>query len=104
MPTKIARELLGAEKIIGRSTHCLEDIKKAEREGCDYIGIGPIFPSETKKQLNPIGIDYLKKGLSETRLPYYSFGGMNNSIITKLNQIINLRVVNFIEITTYQVK
>ena len=92
MPTKIARELLGAEKIIGRSTHCLEDIKNAEAEGCDYIGIGPIFPSETKKQLNPIGIDYLKKGLSETLLPAFAIGGMNKSNITKLNQINNLRI------------
>ena len=92
MPTKIARELLGAEKIIGRSTHCLEDIKNAEAEGCDYIGMGPIFPSETKKQLNPIGIDYLKKGLSETLLPAFAIGGMNKSNITKLNQINNLRI------------
>ena len=92
MPTKIARELLGAEKIIGRSTHCLEDIKNAEGEGCDYIGIGPIFPSETKKQLNPIGIDYLKKGLSETLLPAFAIEGMDKSNITKLNQINNLRI------------
>ena len=92
IPTKIARDLLGAEKIIGRSTHCLEDIKDAEEEGCDYIGLGPIFSSETKKQLNPIGIDYLKKGLSETLLPAFAIGGINYSNITKLNQINNLRI------------
>ena len=92
IPTQIARELLGTEKIIGRSTHCLEDIKNAEMEGCDYIGIGPIFPSETKKQLNPIGIDYLKKGLSETLLPAFAIGGINNSNIRKLNKINNLRI------------
>ena len=92
IPTKIARELLGTEKIIGRSTHCLEDIKNAEQEGCDYIGIGPIFPSETKKQLNPIGINYLKKGLNETFLPAFAIGGMNKSNITKLNHINNLRI------------
>ncbi len=92
IPTKIARELLGAEKIIGRSTHCLEDIKNAEEEGCDYIGIGPIFSSETKKELNPIGIDHLKKGSSETLLPAFAIGGINNSNIKKLNQINNLRI------------
>jgi thiamine-phosphate pyrophosphorylase len=92
IPTKIARDLLGAEKIIGRSTHCLEDIKDAEEEGCDYIGLGPIFSSETKKQLNPIGIDNLKKGLSETVLPAFAIGGINYSNITKLNQINNLRI------------
>ena len=92
IPTTIARELLGAEKIIGRSTHCLEDIKNAEEEGCDYIGIGPIFPSETKKQLHPIGIDYLRKGLSKTLLPAFAIGGINSSNINQLNQINNLRI------------
>jgi len=92
IPTKIARELLGNERIIGRSTHCLEDIKNAEEEGCDYIGIGPIFTSETKKQLNPIGVDYLRKGFSETHLPAFAIGGINSSNIKKLNQINNLRI------------
>jgi len=92
MPTKIARKLLGYEKIIGRSTHCLKDIKKAEEEGCDYIGIGAIFPSETKTKLNPIGIDYLKKGLNQTLLPAFAIGGINSSNINKLNQINNLRI------------
>ena len=92
IPTKIAKELLGNEKIIGRSTHSLEDIKNAEEEGCDYIGIGPIFPSETKKQLNPMGIDYLKMGLKETILPAFAIGGINNSNIKKLNRINNLRI------------
>tara|TARA_Y100001968_G_scaffold228266_1_gene211074 strand:- start:827 stop:1879 length:1053 start_codon:yes stop_codon:yes gene_type:complete len=92
IPTKIAREILGTEKIIGRSTHCLEDIKNAEEECCDYIGIGPIFSSKTKKQLNPIGVDHLKKGLSETSLPAFAIGGINNSNIRKLKNINNLRI------------
>ena len=92
VPTQIARELLGDEKIIGRSTHCLKEIKNAEEEGSDYIGIGPIFPSETKKQLDPIGIDYLRKGLSKTLLPAFAIGGINSSNINKLNQINNLRI------------
>ena len=92
IPPKIARELLGAEKIIGRSTHCLEDIKDAEVEGCDYIGIGPVFPSQTKKQLNPIGINYRKKGLNETLLPAFAIGGINSSNINELNKVNNLRI------------
>ena len=92
IPTKIARNLLGPEKIIGRSTHCLEDIKNAENEGCDYIGIGPIFRSETKKKLKPFGIDYLRKGLNKTLLPAFAIGGINSSNINKLNQVNNLRI------------
>ena len=92
IPTKTARELLGHEKIIGRSTHCLEDIKNAEKEGCDYIGIGPIFTSETKKQLKPIGIDYLRNGLNNTLLPAFAIGGINSSNINQLNKLKNLRI------------
>ena len=92
IPTNIARELIGSEKIIGRSTHCLDDIKNAEKEGCDYIGIGPIFPSKTKKKLNPIGIDYLLKGLNKTLLPAFAIGGIDSSNINKLNKINNLRI------------
>ena len=92
IPTKIAREIVGTEKIIGRSTHCLEDIKNAEDEGCDYIGIGPIFHSATKKKLTPIGIDYLRKGLNKTLLPAFAIGGINSSNINELNQLNDLRI------------
>ncbi len=92
IPTEIARALIGSEKIIGRSTHSLEDIKNAEEEGCDYIGIGPIFTSKTKQQLDPIGIDYLQNGLDETLLPAFAIGGINSSNIKKLNEINNLRI------------
>ncbi len=90
--TNIARKLLGPEKIIGRSTHCLEDLEDAEVKGCDYIGIGPIFPSKTKKRLNPIGIDYLKKGYNKFQLPAFAIGGINSSNINELNQLNNLRI------------
>ncbi len=92
IPTHVARKLLGSEKIIGRSTNCIEDIKNAEDEGCDYIGIGPIFASETKKKLNPIGINNLKKGLDQTLIPAFAIGGIDSSNINKLNQINGLRI------------
>ena len=92
IPTKIARQILGSEKIIGRSTHCFEEIKDAEEEGCDYIGIGPIFPSKTKKILNPLGVDYLKEGLRRSSLPSFAIGGINSSNINNLNEIDNLRI------------
>jgi len=92
IPTKIARQILGSEKIIGRSTHSFEEIKDAEEEGCDYIGIGPIFPSKTKKIRHPLGIDYLKEGFKRTLLPSFAIGGINSSNINKLNEIENLRI------------
>ena len=92
VPSKIARQILGSEKIIGKSTHCFEDIKNAEEEGCDYVGIGPIFRSKTKKKLNPLGVDYLKEGFGRSLLPSFAIGGINSSNIKKLNEIENLRI------------
>lgn len=92
MPTKIARKIMGSEKIIGRSTHCLDDIKNAEDEGCDYIGIGSIFSSKTKKQLNPKGIVYLSQALNKTHLPAFAIGGINSSNIDQLKSIDNIRI------------
>ncbi len=92
MPTEIARKLLGPEKIIGRSTHCLEDIQKAEDEGCDYIGIGPIFSSETKKELKALGTDYLKQGLMAANLPAFAIGGINTSNINKIHQMNKIKI------------
>ena len=92
MPTKIARKIIGSDKIIGRSTHCLEDIKNSHHEGCDYIGIGPIFSSKTKSGLNPIGIDYLKELLYQNKLPAFAIGGINNSNIDQLSSIANVRI------------
>ena len=92
IPTKVARQILGPERIIGRSTHCLEDIENAKSEGCDYIGIGPIFPSKTKKKLDPLGIDYLREGLKKTLLPAFAIGGINSSNVNKLHQLNNIRI------------
>ena len=47
---------------------------------------------ETKNKLNPIGIDYLRKGLDTTILPAFAIGGINSSNINELNQINNLRI------------
>src|SRR3989304_2179163 len=48
LPVSEARKILGRGKLIGISTHNIEQALKAEREGADYIGFGPIFETETK--------------------------------------------------------
>ncbi len=92
MPTNIARKIIGSEKIIGRSTHSIEEIKRAEEEGCDYIGIGPIFQSKTKKDLSPVGTSYLREGLNITKLPAFAIGGINNSNLDQLKSITNIKI------------
>lgn len=70
-----ARRILG-NKIIGRSTHNMEQALQAQREGADYIGVGPIFPTNTKKDAAPIGIDVLKKIVKVVSIPAFAIGGI----------------------------
>ena len=56
----------------------------AEQEDCDYLGIGPINQSNTKKGLNPIGIDYIKQISKTTQLPWFAIGGITNSNLDKV--------------------
>ena len=57
---KTARKLLGYSKIIGISANNEIDISNAYKEGCNYIGIGPVFETATKKNKKPIGIEKIK--------------------------------------------
>lgn len=75
---KTARMLLGKDKIIGLTVHNLEEAIKAEKLGVDYIGLGPIFKTDTKKDTrNPIGTEMIKKVRKEVSLPIVAIGGID---------------------------
>lgn len=77
-PYEIARKLLGEEKIIGISANSVEDAVMAEEMGADYIGLGPIFPTSTKKDAgSAIGVDVIRKVKKEVGIPIIAIGGIN---------------------------
>lgn len=77
----LTRRLLGPAKIIGRSTSGPEFAEKALREGADYIGVGPVFETNTKKHRKAAGLEYIR-WISEWRgLPYFAIGGVNRNTI-----------------------
>ncbi|WP_039656287.1 thiamine phosphate synthase [Clostridium tyrobutyricum] len=79
MPLSIARKILGDKKIIGISTGTIEEALEAESGGADYIGIGTIFNTGTKKDTdNPLGVDGLKKVYDSVNIPAVAIGGINN--------------------------
>ena len=82
---KTARKLLGFSKIIGISANNEIDISNALKEGCDYIGIGPVFETATKKNKKPIGIKKIKTLTKDLNIPWFAIGGI------KLNDISYLR-------------
>ncbi|MDQ0340343.1 thiamine-phosphate pyrophosphorylase [Caldalkalibacillus uzonensis] len=77
LPLEEARKILGPDKIIGISTHKLEEAKRAEEGGADYIGVGPVFPTITKEDVvDPVGLEYVREVVAHIRIPFVAIGGI----------------------------
>jgi thiamine-phosphate pyrophosphorylase len=77
LPVDSARALLGPGKLIGYSTHVLEQVREADRSTADYVAFGPIFPTASKE--NPdrvVGLEGLGKARQVTRKPLVAIGGI----------------------------
>lgn len=83
MPLSIARKILGPDKIIGISAGNIKEALEAERNGADYLGIGAIFYTNSKKDIDtPIGLDGLKNITGKINIPSVAIGGVNASNAT----------------------
>jgi len=83
---KTARKLLGYSKIVGISANNAIDIANALKEGCDYIGIGPVFESTTKKNKIPLGIENIKTLTKDLNIPWFAIGGIKSNNISYLKR------------------
>lgn len=72
-----ARQLLGRDKLIGISTHNLEEAKAAEAAGADYIGFGAMYPTDTKDIQHLPGTDVLAAVRPAIAIPIVAIGGIN---------------------------
>jgi thiamine-phosphate pyrophosphorylase len=81
LPMSEARKIVGRNKIIGVSTHSLEQAVEAERGGADYIGFGPVLHTMTKDAGSPKGIDMLREVKNQVTIPVVAIGGINLSNI-----------------------
>lgn len=80
MPYKIARKLLGPNKIIGLTVHSLNQAIRAEKIGADYLGVSPIFKTGTKQDAGvPCGVELIRKIKGRCRIPVIAVGGINLS-------------------------
>ena len=79
-----ARVLAGAEVLVGKSTHSLEQAIEAEREGADYIGVGPIFATPTKPDYVPVGLGLIGRVRECVRVPQFCIGGVNEETLPEV--------------------
>ncbi|MEE8360035.1 MAG: thiamine phosphate synthase [Candidatus Omnitrophota bacterium] len=87
LPCKCARRLLGNDKLIGISTHNIKQAQTAQEDGADYIGVGPIFKTRTKPDLNAIGLNIVDEISREIRIPAFFIGGIN---LSNLNEVLTM--------------
>lgn len=93
MPIKEARKILGKDKIIGGTANNFEDIVKHYNDGADYIGLGPLRYTNTKKKLSPVlGFEGYRNIIEKCKtqgidIPIYAIGGIRIEDIEELKRI-----------------
>lgn len=72
-----ARAIVGPEMIVGRTTHNIEQGKKAEAEKLvDYISVGPVYATPTKPGRQPTGLAYVREAAAQLTIPFVAIGGI----------------------------
>ncbi len=77
MPVDAVRQLIGTEKIIGLSTHSPAQAADAAAQGVSYIGVGPLYATQTKDDVcAPVGLEYLDHVARTHAIPFVAIGGI----------------------------
>jgi len=84
LPLTVARRLLPQDRIIGVSTHSLEQALKAQAEGSDYIAVGAVFPTSTKEGAVAVGPETLRRIREAVSLPVVAIGGINRDNVAQV--------------------
>lgn len=78
------RSMIGEDKILGISAGTIEEAIAAEKAGADYIGVGAVFATGTKKNARNLPVEALKKIVSAVSIPVVAIGGINSKNLMEL--------------------
>jgi len=77
LDVEAARRLCGASCWVGISTHTLEQVREADQSSADYLAVGPVFGTTTKRQADPVvGVDFVRQARKLTKKPVVAIGGL----------------------------
>ncbi|MFZ0580912.1 MAG: thiamine phosphate synthase [Candidatus Acidiferrales bacterium] len=77
LPVADARKICPPQQWVGVSTHSLEQLRAADLTSADYIAVGPVFPTVTKENPDPVvGLEFLRAARKITRKPLVAIGGI----------------------------
>ena len=71
------RRIVGPRRLVGVSTHSIDQARQAVVDGADYLGVGPLFPSETKSFSRHVGLELVTQVSSEIGTPAFMIGGID---------------------------
>ncbi|HUK66426.1 MAG TPA: thiamine phosphate synthase [Anaeromyxobacteraceae bacterium] len=78
LPCLIARRLLGPDKVVGVSVRSAAEAREAERDGADYVGVSPVFSTQTKADAGaPAGLEAVREVRRAVTLPVVAIGGID---------------------------
>jgi thiamine-phosphate pyrophosphorylase len=88
LPASVVRRILGPGKILGVSVDTVEEAVLAEKDGADYLGVGPVFEARgTKPDTGePLGIECIARIRRHCRLPIVAIGGINAENARKVRE------------------
>ena len=86
LPPQVVRQLIGEDKILGLSTHEEAQLQKANELGdiIDYIGVGPVYATQTKKDAVPVGFSYVDYASKYAKHPFVAIGGIKEHNICEV--------------------
>jgi len=87
MPIEEARKILKDKFLIGATARNIEEAKRAELLGADYIGSGAIFGTSTKDNAKKLEMEELKKIVASVKIPVFAIGGININNVGSLKNI-----------------
>jgi thiamine-phosphate pyrophosphorylase len=87
LPVAVARKLLGGQRVIGISTHSVEEVVRAEAEGADYVVLGPIYETPSKTVYGaPLGVRALEDACRRVRVPVVGIGGVTAARVEEIRR------------------
>ncbi len=84
LPVEEVRKIIGNEKLIGVSTHNIKQATQAVEQGANYLGVGPVFPSQTKQFKQFAGLELIRQVAGEIQIPWFAIGGIDCSNVSSI--------------------
>ncbi|MDT7040913.1 thiamine phosphate synthase [Candidatus Nitronereus thalassa] len=87
LPVKKVRQCVGEHRLIGVSVHSIEEAIQQEKEGADFVVLGPIYDTPSKRAYGPsLGISVLEEATLQCHIPIYAIGGIDLSRVEALKK------------------